>query len=131
MQRNDSEISIENYVGYSKIYVCRMNLYHFTVSTHLKPQVANMRNQGGGKCSPPQSEKSERKIYTWSSKLKISRNFVHMISSRLPATFLSKPIFRPPQGVSPSPAANFLKIPYQNHNVKHKLICLLATWGFN
>ena len=53
-----------------------------------------------------------------------------MISSRLPATFLSKPIFRPPQGVSPSPAANFLKTPYQNHNVKQKLIFLLAIWGF-
>ena len=84
---------------------------------------------GGGKCSP-RSEKSERKFYNWSSKLKIYRNLVPMISSRLPATFLSKPIFRPPQGVSPSQAANFLKIPYQNHNVEPEQIRILAYHGF-
>ena len=91
-----------------------------------------MRNWGGAKqvLPPPQLKKSERELYSWSSKLKIYRKLIQMISSRLPATFFSKPIFRPPQGVSPSQAANFLKIPYQNHNVEPEQIRMLAYHGF-
>ncbi len=57
---------------------------------------------GGSRLPPPQLKKSGGRIYIWSSKLKIGDKIVQELSSRLPVTFFSEPIFGPPQGVSPS-----------------------------